>query len=46
MKYKNNSPKCGCNEIGKGRQVGDAAVFPLGKIIPLGSAIIHRKYKG
>ncbi|BAH43327.1 hypothetical protein BBR47_23500 [Brevibacillus brevis NBRC 100599] len=35
-------PKCGGNEIGKGRQAGDAAVFPLGKIISLGSAIIHR----
>ncbi|TKI55939.1 transcription initiation factor TFIIIB [Brevibacillus antibioticus] len=35
-------PKCGCSEIGKGRQAPQAGVFPLGKIIPISSVIIHR----
>lgn len=32
---KEQCPKCGCSEFGKGRQAGDAGVFPLGKFIPL-----------
>lgn len=34
-------PKCGCKQIVKGRQAGDAGVFPFGKFVPLSSAIIH-----
>lgn len=35
-------PKCGSQEIGKGRQSGYAAVHPLHKVFALGSAIFHR----
>ncbi|PSJ99896.1 transcription initiation factor TFIIIB [Brevibacillus fortis] len=38
---KEQCPKCGCNEIGKGRQPRNSGVFPLGKLVPLSSAIIH-----
>lgn len=39
---KEQCPKCGCNEIGKGKQNGDALVFPVNKIFSLGSTITHR----
>jgi len=35
-------PKCGCTEIGRGKQAGHAAVLPLGKFFAIGSTIIHR----
>ncbi|MGD8189069.1 transcription initiation factor TFIIIB [Brevibacillus ginsengisoli] len=34
-------PKCGGNEIGKGKQAGDAAVTPINKFYLIGSPIIH-----
>lgn len=39
---KEQCPKCGCNEIGTGRQSGDARVFPVGKFFVLGSLITYR----
>ena len=38
---KEQCPKCGCSEIGIGRQAGDARIFPLDKFFVLGSLIIH-----
>ncbi|MGC5326880.1 transcription initiation factor TFIIIB [Brevibacillus sp. SYSU BS000544] len=39
---KDQCPRCGSYEIGKGKQAGDAAVIPLNKLFAFGSAIFHR----
>ncbi|MFF0825806.1 transcription initiation factor TFIIIB [Brevibacillus sp. NPDC003359] len=39
---KEQCPKCGCHEIGRGKQAGHAVVLPLDKFFAFGSTIIHR----
>lgn len=34
-------PKCGCSELGKGKQSGYAAVVPLDGFFRMGASIIH-----
>jgi len=35
-------PKCGCVEIGRGKQSSHAVVTPLNKFFAIGSPLIHR----
>lgn len=34
-------PKCGCSEIGRGKQAGHAVVMPYNKFFSVGSTLIH-----
>ncbi|GEB31639.1 rRNA maturation protein Nop10 [Brevibacillus sp. 1238] len=38
---KEQCPKCGCSEIGKGKPSGDARIFPVDKFFVLGSLITY-----
>lgn len=40
-KQSEQCPKCGCKEIGKGKQAGHALVLPNNKFFAMGSPIIH-----
>ncbi|EST56160.1 transcription initiation factor TFIIIB [Brevibacillus panacihumi W25] len=40
-KQSEQCPKCGCKEIGQGKQAGHAVVLPNNKFFAMGSQIIH-----